>query len=133
MIFKDLNTNSVYSLTPYTETMGVLSSTYTNLTLISESNYEGARNFLDIQNLYTRVKATGLSLDTIDTLTFYIFKTEDNEFLVLAKEWIEESSLVVVENVDIQITIPNIVTSDISIIKALIRENGYEVSQIVKI
>jgi hypothetical protein len=57
--------------------------------------------------------------------TFYRFKTQDNEIIYLADQWIDADTIEEVTSVSIRITIPNTKLQDKSRIRDLLNASGY--------
>lgn len=104
----------------------ILGANYTNMKVIAILNSKEAIKYRDIKTLHDLVSKTITSLpkSTVD-LTYYLFENENNEKLVFALEYIEPTSIVQVQTVNIRIDVKNTTTEDLALLRKYLVEVGY--------
>jgi hypothetical protein len=102
----NLITGNVYTIT--TRAPAILGSRFERLTLKGVVDYDVAALYIkaaEIHKVVYPMLPVGTTLDS-KALTYYIFKTEDNsKTIVLAREWIDMSTVVLVSTVTAKISV----------------------------
>lgn len=92
-------------------------------TTVEEIVKYGFHNVVDTNTKLVNV-IPGLSNNANDN-NYVIFRNSNGEKIVLAEEWIDSNSIMMVEDVNIRIDLPNKSTADLEIIKTLLKEHGF--------
>jgi len=107
----------------------LLNSSYKNMKVVgimTASEAIRAATYYDIESLHTSAKQVIPSLpDYTSSLTYILFENTDGDKIPIANEYIDQTSIVLVETVDISITVYNRTTADIAVLRQLLRENGF--------
>ena len=104
----------------------ILSGTYSSMTVVSIMNAEEAVKKQEIHRDNTAIRniVNGLPAD-INDYTFILFANQYGEKSILALEYINQNSIELVTNVDINVRIRNVTTGDLGNISARLKELGY--------
>lgn len=105
----------------------VLGVRVTNATLEGIVDYRQACTMVNVDLLQRQVYPMlphGTPNNT-QKYIYYVFRTENGSRQVLASQWIEESTIQVVENITITITVPNASLSDVSRIQNAMNVMGF--------
>ena len=96
----------------------ILGNNYESMKVLSIMTAKEAVKYRDVQTVNSGVLTSiaGLS-DDIDDLTFILFESSDGVKVVLANEWIEQSSVSEVSSTILKITVSVTDTDDIVVIR----------------
>ena len=106
----------------------ILGASYTMMKLKALlSADEAIKNNFDPHNMNKKLLGMigGLPSNAND-LTYLLFENTDGKELLIAAEWIDETSVTIVERTNIMITIPDKDTDDLIIIKRALLDLGYK-------
>ena len=114
-----------------TISLTVLKPTYKNLKAVSNMGYKQAIRYSGIYNdvVTTRQQLeaeTGVSLVEAVDARYVLFEDEYGNEVMLAEDWIEADSIVLVTSIALELQILNISSSDVSIITNTLRALGYD-------
>ena len=111
-----------------TKSTTVLSQTYKNMEVIALLKFNVALKFEDVVTLYENIN-TELNTKVGDpqTATYVLFKNSNGDEIVLSLDWINMDSIELVESVKYNVTIGNITSEDIPIIKNVLTSMGYNI------
>jgi len=111
-----------------TKSTTVLSQTYKNMEVIAILKFNVALKFEDVVTLYENIN-TELNTTVGDpqTATYVLFKNSNGDEIVLSLDWINMDSIELVESVKYNVTIGNITSNDIPIIKNVLTSMGYDI------
>jgi len=111
-----------------TKSTTVLSQTYKNMEVIALLKFNVALKFEDVVTLYENIN-TELNTTVGDpqTATYVLFKNSNGDEIVLSLDWINMDSIELVESVKYNVTIGNITSNDIPIIKNVLTSMGYDI------
>jgi hypothetical protein len=101
----ELSIGNVYTID--TVAPAVLGARFARVKLNGIVGYETAKNFInaiDIHKVVYPMIPAGASLNA-KSLTYYIFNKEDGTTLVLARDWINLNTIVLVTSITAQITV----------------------------
>lgn len=110
-----------------TKAPAILGSTIQNAKLLSIMDYSTAITYDNIDLKYRTIHPL-LPLgtpDQPDNCMYYRFLSESSEKIVLADQWIEESTIELIEHVNLKATFNQVSIQDISRIRDLILAAGY--------
>lgn len=103
-----------------------LGENYYNLKVNAIVDFKMASKFRDVVSIHSAIEnETNQELVPYRDAVYIIFSTEDDEILVLAKDWILESSIVAISKIDAKITISDINTGDLSVIRDALLSLNY--------
>lgn len=121
----NLNISQVYTFN--TNAPSVLGATIKNAKLIGIVDYNSALKLdnvlLKFRQIYPLLPAG--TLDNPEACVFYVFRTESGAEIVLADQWIDDTTVTLVEGVNFTITLTNASNSDISRIRDALNALGY--------
>ena len=104
----------------------MLGQSYQSMKVVSIMDSKQAIQHADILTIYNNVKTVISNLpSSVDDLTYILFENTDKEKVLLALEYIEISSVVEVETIDIVMKVYDVTTEDLSIIRKAVSELGY--------
>lgn len=105
----------------------ILGAIIQNAKLMSIMDYESAKHYDTIDLKYRSIYPLLPSgtPDQPEHTNYYRFMSESNEPIVIAETWIDESSLIAVEFVNIQVLIQQTNLSEISRIRNALNALGY--------
>jgi len=111
-----------------TKSTTVLSQTYKNMEVLAILKFNVAIKFEDVVTLYENIN-TELNTTVGDpkTATYVLFKNSNGDEIVLSLDWINMDSIELVESVKYNVTIGNITSEDIPIIKNVLTSMGYNI------
>jgi len=116
--------NKVYNFN--TLAPNILGASFTNMKVKGIMTATEAMKYRDIYTLHNNLLTTISGLPTnINDLTFVLFSNLDGTDLVLANEYIDTFTVVVVNTTNIRIDVLNTTTNDISILRTRLLELGY--------
>lgn len=105
----------------------ILGAIIENAKLISVMDYESAKHFdtidLKYRSIYPLLPAG--TPDQPESTIYYRFVSESNEPIIIAESWIDESSMVSVDFVNIQIIIQQTNLSEVTRIRNALNALGY--------
>jgi hypothetical protein len=118
--------NKIYSFS--TTAPALLGTIVKNAKLNGIMDYETARKYDEIDVKYRNVYPL-LPVGTPDqvrTSIFYKFKAENGSTIVLADQWINMTSVELIESINIRVTVTDISVVDISRIRDALLALGYQ-------
>lgn len=105
----------------------ILGTTIKNAKLKSILDYESATKIeaviLKHRAIYPLLP-TG-TIDNPESYTFYYFQSESGEKIIIAEPWIVESTIEIVEHINLQVTLPGVSLADTSRIRDALNAMGY--------
>lgn len=105
----------------------ILGENYSNLKVETTTTAETAQLYnSDIYNQYETLKNVIPNLPEISQCTFIIFKNSTGSKFVIALEYIDLTSIKLVQNTNLRIIIPDTSTESASTINLRLRELGYK-------
>jgi len=105
----------------------ILGANYNNLEVVATATSEIASKYIDVYQINNQLVPIINNLPSDPTLLNYvIFKNTDSEYIVLAEEWIDTSTVVLVQTTNIAIKIFDSDISDINIAKNALSEVGFK-------
>lgn len=117
--------NKVYTFA--TKAPGVLPAVVSNAKLIAITDHSTAskRQHIDIvyRNVYPLLPIG--TPDQPESCLYYHFKVENDSELILADQWIDESSVELIESISLRINVTDISVNDISRIRDALLALGY--------
>ncbi len=121
----NFETNLVYSFDIYPRVY--FDTNFNNVTVLGTVGYELAAKYADIYALHAQVYPTLPSGTPNDPRVFdYIMiRTATGSTTVLAKPWIKEDTIELIEAKTIVVTIDNVSASDVSKVRNALVQNGY--------
>lgn len=123
-MYYNLELGKSYNFTLYAT--GVLGTGYTNAKLLGIMDYDTAKSVQDITPLHIQAYPElpqGTPRNAKD-LIYYKIRTSLNEIRIIASDWISSQPMVVTNQSAI-ITISQISSSDVSIIRDILKINGF--------
>jgi hypothetical protein len=123
-MYYDLQIGKSYNFTLYAS--GVLGTGFSNAKVLGIMDYDSAKNVQDITPLHIQA-LPNLPVGTprnAQDLIYYKIRTTLNEVRVIASEWIS-SEPVMVTTQSIIVTISQVSSSDVPLIRDLLVINGY--------
>jgi len=105
-----------------------LSQFYKNMKVIAANmNFKVAVKFSDVITTRQKIiRETGKNLLDPHIVSYTMFENEAGETVILADDWIDPNSIVLVETVDLTIKLPNVTTDDMIKIKNILSALGYK-------
>lgn len=87
-----------------------------------------ARRFAPIDQLHAQVYPTlpANSPKDVNSSVYYIFEGQNKSTVVLSKSWIDETSIEVIEHIDITVRIPQASLSDIEKVRIALSAAGFK-------
>jgi hypothetical protein len=125
MTLNDLNISSIYSFN--TKAAALLGTSIKNAKFIGKFDFNTAMLYENIVLKYRKI----LPLlpqgtpDNPESCIYYLFQSESGDKIIFADQWIDESTLEVVELITIQMVLPNASLQDIPRIRDLLNAAGY--------
>jgi hypothetical protein len=117
--------NKVYTFN--TLAPGLLGSVIKNAKLTGILDFESAIKYDEIlfkyRNIY-RILPPGTP-DRPELCTYYKFKAENNSTIILADQWIDESTVTLIESLNLKVTITNLSLADVPRIRNALLALGY--------
>jgi len=110
-----------------THAPNILKGVYKNWLVVGILDANQASTYDDVFVIHQQVLdqlPAGTPAD-ISQLTFYLFKGPEGETNVLAEEWIDSSTIQQVSVGTLKVTVPNASSSDLTDIKSLLQNLGY--------
>jgi len=106
----------------------ILGENYNNVKVVAERvNFDFAIKYLDVYSITKNIESThNIQLLDPKITGYIIFKNDDDEEIVLAEDWILESSVVEINQIDAILTIKDINTEDLNIIVNAIKALNYK-------
>lgn len=127
--------NIGYTYTFNTKAPGILQATVKNAKLMAILDYETAKMYdnidLKFRQIYPVLPAG--TPDTPESCIYYRFLSESGEKIILADQWIDETTIDTVNFINFQVTVTNAALSDISRVRDAMTALGYtnyEIKQI---
>jgi hypothetical protein len=119
-----LEINKVYNFTTLAPSR--LGSVYNEMRVKSIMSATEAMKYRDIHTLHNNLipVISNIPVNTGDC-TFVLFENTDNEKVVLAIEYLDPASIILVTSVNIRIEITDATSEDISLINMRLKELGY--------
>ena len=111
----------------------LLGSEYKNQKVIGIINSTEAMKYSDIQTTYSLVSKEISNLPKVNELTFLLFESLDKDKTVMALEYIDTNSIVLITTFNLVITLNNANNEDTTIITNHLKELGYKDFTINKI
>lgn len=127
----ELVNNQLYSFT--TKAPAILGARYERMKLVSISGYDLASTLRSVDDVHRAVYAylgTGVPVSA-KGLTYYVFKSETNDTLVLADIWIDTSTLTLVETINATIKLTIKSSLEVDLIRKALLALGYSDLSIV--
>jgi len=121
----DLKIGKVFTFD--TNADAILGTSVINAKLIAICDYSTALTYENI-DLKFRTIYPLLPIGTPDApeaCEYFIFKSESNQVFVLADQWINMGSIVVVDNIKIQVMLNTASVSDITVIRDALNSYGF--------
>jgi hypothetical protein len=89
-------------------------------------NADEAIKYRDIVTLHEKMKVAVSGLpNSVKDCTFYLLENTSGDRIVLANEYIDQSTVTLVTSVTINISVFNSLTTDVAILRARLQELGY--------
>lgn len=105
----------------------ILGTTIKNAKLKAILDYESATKIeaviLKHRAIYPLLP-TG-TIDNPESYTYYHFQSESGEKIIIAEPWIVESTVEIIEHINLQVTLPGVSLSDTSRIRDALNAMGY--------
>lgn len=125
--------NKTYTFS--TTAPALLGTMVKNAKLTSIMDYESARKYDEIdlkyRNIYPLLPVG--TPDQVRSCVFYKFKAENGSTVVLADQWINESSVELIEAINIRINVTDISIEDITRIRDTLLSLGYQNISIMQV
>ncbi|MCI4437749.1 MAG: hypothetical protein JHC33_13165 [Ignisphaera sp.] len=119
-----MNINNTYSF--FTLSPTILGTQYTNMAVKAILNADEAIKYRDIVTLHEKMKVAVSGLpNSVKDCTFYLLENTSGDRIVLANEYIDQSTVTLVTSVTINISVFNSLTTDVAILRARLQELGY--------
>lgn len=119
-----MNINTTYSF--FTLSPTILGTQYTNMTVKAILTSDEAIKYRDIVTLHEKMKVVVSGLpNNVKDCTFYLLENTSGDRIVLANEYIDQSTITLVTSVTINISVFNSLTTDVAILRARLQELGY--------
>lgn len=105
MLFSEMKIGSVYSFSTYSSTF--IGARITRAKLLGLLNAATARKFAPIDQLYPQVFPTlpANSVFDVEAQTYYLLEQQNGSTIVLAGQWINETTLELIQNTLITVKI----------------------------
>jgi len=111
----------------------ILGTQFNNATLLSIMNHDTAMKFANIdqqaQIVYPALPAG--TPNNPQSYVYLLFQTSAGTNVVLANVWINESSITVATTATITVTVTKVTTADVTVIRNILLNAGYNSIQIV--
>lgn len=116
----------IYNFNMKSEVTPLLGEKFTNMKVLSIMTSDQALKERDIATLHEQVKPflENVSVNISD-LNYILFETIDKEKVIYPIEYIDMTSLTVVESIDIRVDLSKCSTTDLEMIKTILNESGY--------
>ena len=103
-----------------------LGATYKNMKVKAMVDFDTAIKFEDVVTVRQKIiQETGLTLLKPTDVLYIMFENIDGKKVILAQDWIVQSSIVLVEKINVVIKINDISTEDVPAIKDVLVAMGY--------
>lgn len=103
-----------------------LGATYKNMKVKAMVDFDTAIKFEDVVTVRQKIiQETGLTLLKPTDVLYIMFENIDGKTVILAQDWIVQSSIVLVEKINVVIKIIDISTEDVPSIKDVLVAMGY--------
>ena len=121
----NFKTNQTYNFEVYGTT--ILGNDYKNVLVIGIFNYKTALHFGDIDVTQVQVfpHLPSGTPNRPEEYEYLLIQTANKGKVVLARQWINESTVVQVGNSKVEVTVEEAGTADIEDIRAALMQNGY--------
>lgn len=105
----------------------ILGTTIKNAKVLTIMDYDTAMAFANVELLYRQVypNLPAGTIDSAKSCTYYLFKSESGEKIVLADQWIDMSTLDLITHINIQVNFTNGSLQDIPRIRDALNALGY--------
>jgi len=115
--------DKVYNFTSLAPAL--LGGSYTNLKVAGILKAKQAKEYRDIYTLHEQLIGVIPTLpNNINDLTYILFTTPTGEYVVLANEYIDQFTVVVVTTINVKVEIPDTTTNMLAIIRTRLTELG---------
>ena len=121
------NFNVGSSYTFNTVAPGILGVIVINAKLIGVIDYDTAITYSPVNVMFRQIYPL-LPAGTPNnptTTSYYRFLTTSGAYLVLAGVWIDQNTVVLVDNININVTVPNASIGDMVTLRNLLNSSGY--------
>lgn len=100
-------------------------------TIVAIGNYDVAKMYTDVVAYHQNVLKDTPELDPANTLTYLIIKTTEDIVRAFAVDWIEVTTLVIVDTSNnINIIVYNVDSGEVDTILTLLRDNNYNAAEV---
>ena len=121
---KDFKISATYTFD--TNAPAILGTTITNAKLLAIMDYETALKYDNVDLKYRTIYPLLVSaIDSPKSCIYYRFNSESGESIILADQWINESTVTVIKHITMNIVLNKTVTSDQLIISNMLKAMGY--------
>lgn len=122
----NLNVRSYYSFS--TRAPGILGASFKNLKLISAMSFELANSYLNVQAYHVNIfpHLPSGTQENPETYQYFLFKNENNENVLLADVWIDETTVTEQGSQTLVVTLPRISNTDVERIKVIFKTMGVD-------
>jgi len=104
-----------------------LGAVYSNVKATANLTFDLAIKFADIISIRNKIKQeTDINLLDPRDVLYTMFETVDKKTIVLANDWINTSSITLIDSIVANIRIENITTEDIINIRNMLEAMGYK-------
>ena len=104
----------------------ILGSNYKSMKVKGIMTSDEAVKYRDIQTLHTKLKAVITALpNNVDDCTFILFETTNKDNLLIAYEYIDSQSILLVNTTNVRIELYDTGVSDLSVLRNRMLELGY--------
>ena len=105
----------------------ILGTSINNAKLLATMDYDTAKTYENIDLKFRRIYPAlpAGTPDQPEACYYYRFLTESGEKIIIADQWIDETTIDIIDHITFQVTFTNASTSDISRIRDAINSLGY--------
>lgn len=118
-----------------TKAPALLGAIINNAQLQAIMDYHTALGFENIELKFRKIYPLlpNGTPDAPESCVYYRFKSESGAYIVLADQWIEESTVEIIEHINFQVTVTNCAIEDIARVRDVMNAMGYtyEIKQLV--
>lgn len=120
--------DNTYNFT--TKSFTILKGEYKNLKAVANLGYKQVVKYSGVFNDVATIRQQlmlelGSELLPVEVVRYFLFEDSYGNEVLLAEDWIDSDTIVVVDSVSGIFTVPNITTTDIVLISDMIKAIGY--------
>jgi len=103
-----------------------LGENYKNMKAVARVNFTFATNYLDVITVHEAIaNEINSSLNNYRDVMYTVFESDSGDTIVISDEWVIPSSVLAINNIDLELIISDITTEDITTITNTLNSLNY--------